>query len=153
MFLDFSDLVVGIFCPGMCCSAPPKKLFVLPLCTSLCHYYYFLPPCTTLFFFVLSLFTTLCHFVLSFPVYSFPTFLSLVWYSQLINQLVCSKLYCFQIHYQNLQCSGIGAKFDKMTTKFFNLTLLLIWSSFCDILSINRSCLSLPPPINPVERT
>ena len=50
------------------------------------------------------------------------------------------------------QC-GIGAKFDKMTTKFFNLTLLLIWSSFCDILSINRSCLSLPPLINPVERT
>ena len=117
LFLDFSDLVEGIFCPGMCCSAPPRKRFVSPLCT-------------TLYFFVSSLFITLCHFVLSFHVYSFPTFPSLVWSSQLLSQLLLLKLYCFQIHYHNLHCSCIGAKFDKTTIKFFNAPLLLSFEAY-----------------------
>ena len=103
LFLDFSDLVEGIFCPGMCCSAPPRKRFVSPLCTILCH---FVLLCTSL----CRHFLLLCATLFSLSMFILP--------------------YFFQIHYQNLPCSCIGAKFDKTTIKFFNAPLLLSFEAY-----------------------
>ena len=67
LFLDFSDLVEGIFCPGMCCSAPPRKRFVSPLCTILCH---FVLLCTSLcrhFLLLCATLYSLSMFILSPP--------------------------------------------------------------------------------------